>query len=169
MQQNPYAAENLLPQREAGELHAALADQITASLVCKGASSKLPPFIVGIKDHPDNPGVNPYVLLRLEDETEIAADDPHATLRSHRIPAIVLRPECDFQPWQTAVDYRKTFDGLRIFYIPKAGHFIQFEQPELMLSVIRAFLLDQPDVLAPYAGENDPRTAAAARTSPAGR
>ena len=50
-------------------------------MVCKGASGKLPPFITGMKDRSDNPGLNPYVLLRLEDETEIAAGDPHAALR----------------------------------------------------------------------------------------
>jgi len=86
-------------------------------------------FIVGSQERSDNPGLNPYVLLRLEDETEIAAGDPHATLRSHKTPAIMLRAQCDFVPWATAVDYRKTFADLKIYFIPKAGHFIQFEQP----------------------------------------
>ena len=67
----------------------------------------------------------------------------------------MLRAECDFMPWATAV----------IYFIPKAGHFIQFEQPELILSVIRAFL---PEVVAPYTEDADPSRAAPARTNPTG-
>lgn len=158
MQQNPHAAENLLSQREAGEIFAPLEAQNTASLVCKGASGRIPSFITGIKDRSDNPGLNPYVLLRLEDETEIAADDPHAALRTNKTPAIVLVGECNFLSWETAADYRKTFPNLKIFYILKAGHFIPFEQPELMTNVLRAFLLDQPDAIPPYTAEVDPRS-----------
>jgi proline iminopeptidase len=168
MQQNPDAAENLLPQREIEEFFAPLQEQFVASLVCKGASNKLPRSIVNVKDRFDNPGLNPYVLVRLQDQTEVAADDPHAALRGHRTPAILLRAECDFLPWGTDMDYRKTIADLKIFYIPKAGHML-FEQPELMLSVIRAFLLDQPDVMAPYTEDVDPRGVAAANTSPTGR
>jgi hypothetical protein len=48
---------------------------------------------------------------------------------------------------ERAVDYRRTFRHLEIFYIPKAGHYVQLEQPELMHRVLRAFLLDQPDAI----------------------
>jgi hypothetical protein len=71
--------------------------------------------------------------------------------------AILLFGECNYLAWNDSVEYRKTFAKLKIFYIPKAGHYIQFEQPELMNKVLRSFLLDQPDAFAPYTGDADPR------------
>lgn len=160
MQQNPDAAENLLPQREAEDLFAPLMAQRGGTLVCKGDSAKLPPVITAIKDQPDNPGFNPYVLQRLLDQTDIPQDDPHAALKGNKTPAILLVGECNYLAWKDAVDYRNTFGDLKIFYIPKAGHYIQFEQPELMVSVIRSFLLEQPDAIPPYNADIDPRSLA---------
>jgi hypothetical protein len=48
--------------------------------------------------------------------------------------------------------------NLKIYFIPHAGHYIQFEQPDLMRRIMVAFLLDQPDVIAPVEGDEDPRS-----------
>jgi len=85
--------------------------------------------------------------------------DPHAALRGNRTPAMILFGECDYVPWSVALDYRTTLSDAKTYYVPRAGHFIQFEQPELMRRMIVAFLLDQPDPIAPYSGESDPRKA----------
>jgi pimeloyl-ACP methyl ester carboxylesterase len=113
--------------------------------------------IANLKDQPDNPGLNPYVLQRIIDLTMTTQDDPHTALIGNTTPAILLKGECDFVPWKAALEYRKTFANLKIFYIPKAGHYIQFEQPALMTKVIRSFLLDQPDAIPPYIRDADPR------------
>jgi hypothetical protein len=42
----------------------------------------------------------------------------------------LLVGECSYISWKATVDYRKTFANLKIFYFPKAGHYLQFEQPE---------------------------------------
>jgi pimeloyl-ACP methyl ester carboxylesterase len=107
------------------------------TLVCKGNSSKVPPVIAGV-------------------ETVDSQGDPHAALRGNKTAAILLVGECNYIPWEAALDYRRTFADLKIFYFPKAGHYIQFEQPELMIQVIRSFLLDQPDAIPPYSGDADP-------------
>ena len=159
VEQNPDAADNLLPQRQAEELMAPVVAKTVGALVCKGDSNKLPSLLVGIKEHSDNPGFNPYVQQRLMDQTLSAHGDPHTALRGNPTPAILLLGECDFIPWEGALDYGKTFANLKIFYIPHAGHYIQFEQPELMSKVIRSFLLDQPDAIPPYMGNADPRPA----------
>ena len=91
------------------------------------------------------------------DQTLSAHGDPHTALRGNPTPAILLFGECDFIPWEVAVDYGRTFANLKIFYIPHAGHYIQFEQPELMSKVIRSFLLDQPDAIPPYTSDANPR------------
>jgi proline iminopeptidase len=74
-------------------------------------------------------------------------------------PAIILFSECDFIPWASSLDYRKTFAKARVYYISRAGHIIEFAQPELLARIIRAFLLDKPDVIRPYVGDDDLRKA----------
>jgi pimeloyl-ACP methyl ester carboxylesterase len=71
---------------------------------------------------------------------------------------MILSGECDYVPWSSKLDYQRTFSKATLYYLPKAGHFIQFEQPELMRRMILAFLKDQPDIVPPYVGEVDPRT-----------
>jgi pimeloyl-ACP methyl ester carboxylesterase len=157
--QNPEAAENLLPQREAEELFATGMGSVAGTLVCKNDSGKLPPVFAEIRRSPDNLGFSPYVGQQKVLETGNSGGDPHSALRNNRTPAILLFGECNYIPWSGALDYRKTFSNLKIYYIPRAGHYIQFEQPELMHRVILAFLLGQPDAILPYTSDADPRTA----------
>ena len=156
MEQNPDAADNLLSQRQAEELMAPVVGKTVGALVCRGNSNKLP-ALLRMGHPPENPGFNPYVQQRLQDQTLVANGDPHGALRGNRTPAILLFGECNYVPWDGAIDYKKTFANLKIFYFPRAGHYIQFEQPELMSKVIRSFLLDQPDPIAPYMRDADPR------------
>jgi pimeloyl-ACP methyl ester carboxylesterase len=154
---NPEAAERLLPQLESEMLVVSSFRQTLGTVVCKGDSDKLPKDLIAALDGHENPGVNPYVLQELIPDTEHAEGDPHATLRENHTPAILLYPECNYLSWGGAVDYRKTLPDLKIYYIPKAGHYIQFEQPELLKRVIEAFLLDRPEVLPEYTSDADPR------------
>lgn len=154
---NPNAAEKLVPQLESEILVVPSFRQTLGTVVCKGDFNKLPKDLIGALDGHENPGINPYVLQELVPDTENAEDDPHAALRENHTPAILLYPECNYLSWGGAVDYRKTLPNLKIYYIPRAGHYIQFEQPELLKRVILTFLLDQPEVLSPYTSDADPR------------
>ncbi len=155
---NPAAAEKLVPQLESEILVVPSFRQTLGTVVCKGNFNKLPSELISALDGHENPGVNPYVLQELVPDTEHAESDPHVALRENRTPAILLYPECNYLSWKGTVDYRRTLPNLTVFYIPRAGHFIQFEQPELLKRVIRAFLLDQPDPIPPYTSDADPRT-----------
>jgi pimeloyl-ACP methyl ester carboxylesterase len=155
---NPEAAENLVPQLESEILVVPSFRQTIGTVVCKGNFNKLPTDLIGALDGHENPGVNPYVLQELVPDTEHAEGDPHAALRENHTPAILLYPECNYLSWSGAVDYRRTMPNLKIYYMPKAGHYIQFEQPDLLKRVILAFLLDQPDAISPYISDADPRT-----------
>jgi pimeloyl-ACP methyl ester carboxylesterase len=160
MEKNPDAAEQLLPQREAQELTGPFLMEATRygkTLVCKGDSAKIPALIAGISNQPDDPGFNGYVSEILLEEASTAQADPRAVLRGNRTPAILLFGECNYLAWSESVEYRKTFANLQIFYIPKSGHYIQFEQPELMHKVISSFLLDQAVAIPPYTDDADPR------------
>lgn len=156
---NGDAAENLASQREIEGLILPYLDAELGTIVCKNNSSRLPPEIAAMRAAHENPGYNIYVRKNIEFDN----GDPHEALRKDHTPAILLYPECNFVPWDGAVDYRKTMPNLKIYYIPHAGHYIQIEQPELMRRVMVAFLLDQPDVIAPVEGDADPRLAASPR------
>ena len=154
---NPDAAENLLSQREAEELTVPVFGPTVKSLVCKGDSARLPQFVSNLGAVTENPGFNMYVLQQLIPQTDDPKGDPHGALRADHTPAILLYPECNYLPWSDVVDYRRTLPNLKVYYIPRAGHYIQFEQPELMRKIIGAFLLDQPDAIPAYGNEIDPR------------
>jgi pimeloyl-ACP methyl ester carboxylesterase len=154
---NPDAAEKLVPQLESEILVIPSFRQTLGTVVCKNDLNKLPNDLITALDGHENPGVNPYVLQEVIPDTEHEERDPHAALRENHTPAILLYPECNYLSWNGAVDYRKTLPNLKIYYIPRAGHYIQFEQRELLERVIRNFLLDQPDALSPYTSDVDPR------------
>ena len=158
LNRNPDAAQNLLSQPEAEELFVPFIASTVRTLVCKGDASKLPSFMKTIATSNVNPRLNPYALLSLDLSTEEPAGDPHAALRGNKTPAMILFGECDYLAWSGKLDYLKTLSNAKLYYVPKAGHYIQFEQPELMRRMVLAFLQDQPDVLLPYSGDADPRT-----------
>jgi proline iminopeptidase len=151
---NPDAAQNLVSQREAEGLLAPVLHDEQGVLVCKGDSKKLPNLTQSAHE---NPGFNGYLVQYLFPQTLLPAGDPHEALRKDHTPAILLYPECNYVPWSGAVDYRKTLPNVKIYFIPHAGHYIQFEQPDLMRRIMVAFLLDQPDVIPPVEGDEDPR------------
>jgi pimeloyl-ACP methyl ester carboxylesterase len=154
---NPGAAQNLVSQREAEGLLIPIVDWQIRGTVCKGDSDRLPQDLTDFQAAHDNPGMNPYVLQHLASEPNSPDGDPHAALRKDHTPAILLYSQCDFIDWSGALDYRRTMPNLKTYYIPHAGHYIQFEQPELMRRIMAAFLLDQPDVIAPVDSDEDPR------------
>lgn len=154
---NIEAGENLVPQLESEILVVPWFRNTLGTVVCKGSFNKIPKDLIDVLDGHENPGVNPYVVQEVIPDTEHAEGDPHAALRENHTPAMLLYPECNYLSWSGTVDYRKTLPNLKIYYIPRAGHYIQFEQPELLKHVILNFLLDQPDSLSPYTSDADPR------------
>jgi pimeloyl-ACP methyl ester carboxylesterase len=157
VERNPDAAQNLVSQREAEGLLIPILDWEIHDTVCKGDSDRFPKDFTDFQAAHDNPGMNPYVMQHLALEPKSPDADPHEALRKDHTPAILLYSQCDFIDWSAALDYRKTMPNLKTYYIPHAGHYIQFEQPELMRRIMAAFLLDQPDVITPVDSDVDPR------------
>lgn len=150
---NGDTAENLVSQREIEGLILPYLDAELGTIVCRGDSHRLPPEIAAMRAAKENPGYNIYVRKNIQFD----AGDPHDALRKDHTPAILPYPECNYVAWSGAVDYRHTLPNLKIYYIAHAGHYIQIEQFELMRRIMIAFLLDQPDVIAPVEGDADPR------------
>jgi hypothetical protein len=108
------------------------------------------------------------VVINVRRNIQFNNGNPHEVLRKDPTPTILLCPECNYVPWDGAVDYRKTLPNLKIYYIPHAGHYAQMEHPDLTRRIMVAFLLDQPDVIAPVQGDEDPRLRPAAPNSAQG-
>lgn len=157
-ERSPEAAENLVSQGEAEMLGVPSLRETLGTVVCAGDIGALPREVVAIVAGQENPGFNPYVTQELISGTSRPQDDPHAALRSNHTPAMLLFPECNYVSWTGAIDYRSTLPDLKIYYVPRAGHYIQFEQPQLLTRAITAFVLDQPDVIPPYKADADPRS-----------
>ncbi len=55
-----------------------------------------------------------------------------------------------------AYEYKETLPNATLLSIPNAGHALYGAQPELMLAVMRAFLLERPLPLSPYTASQAP-------------
>lgn len=70
--------------------------------------------------------------------------DPRDKLRNSPIPILVIRGQCDSQPWGFANEYLELFPNHQLHIIPDAGHSAYVEQPELFQQAIRTFLAGAP-------------------------
>ncbi len=66
--------------------------------------------------------------------------DPRPKLKNSKISVLILKGQCDNQPWGFATEYLSLFPQHQLCIIRNAGHFIYLEQPEMYLKTIRAFL-----------------------------
>ncbi len=66
--------------------------------------------------------------------------DPRPKLRNLPIPLLLMKGQCDNQPWGADKEYLDLFPNHRLVIVPDAGHGIYVEQPELYLETIKDFL-----------------------------
>lgn len=76
--------------------------------------------------------------------------DPHAALRHLTTPALVIKSECDYLTWSSAIDYRTTLPHTRLVYLPGAGHRAYAERPAAFFATVNAFLAGRPLPIPPY-------------------
>lgn len=82
--------------------------------------------------------------------------DPRPKLTSNLTPALVIRGECDYIPWEATCRYKDTLPNAEMVVVPGAGHAVTGSQPELTLALIHAFLAGQPLPLTPVASNDNP-------------
>ena len=66
--------------------------------------------------------------------------DPRPKLKGLKIPVLLMKGQCDNQPWGFMNEYIELFPNHQLKIIPDAGHSISVEQPERYLKTIREFL-----------------------------
>jgi len=67
--------------------------------------------------------------------------DPRPALKQCPIPVLVLKGQCDNQPWAYTAEYLECFHNHQFLYIRDAGHSISIEQKAAFLQGVRSFLL----------------------------
>ena len=66
--------------------------------------------------------------------------DIRPKLKGSKVPILLMKGQCDHQPWGFVNEYLELFPNHQLKIIPDAGHSISVEQPELYLKTIRGFL-----------------------------
>jgi len=66
--------------------------------------------------------------------------DIRPKLRNCKIPALIMKGQCDGMKWGYVTEYLNLFTNHRLIIIPNAGHSISREQPELYIKNILDFL-----------------------------
>lgn len=66
--------------------------------------------------------------------------DIRAKLKNCKIPALIMRGQCDGIKWGYVTEFLNLFDNNKLIIVPGAGHSITREQPELYIKYISEFL-----------------------------
>jgi len=85
-----------------------------------------------------------------------AAPDVRSALTGLPTPTLILKGECDYLSWQSAMDYRRALPDTTLLYLEGAGHNTYEDRPDEVLAAVRAFLSDGPLPEPPYPGGTAP-------------
>ena len=66
--------------------------------------------------------------------------DPRPKLKTSSIPVLIMRGQADNQKWANTREFMDLFTNHQLVIVPRAGHFIYLEQPELYINTIKEFL-----------------------------
>jgi proline iminopeptidase len=69
-----------------------------------------------------------------------ATPDVRQALTGLRIPALIVKGQCDYLDWRSATQYLDTLPDSTLCYLPGAGHDSYLDRPDLFVAALRAFL-----------------------------
>jgi proline iminopeptidase len=69
-----------------------------------------------------------------------ATPDVRSALTGTRPRGLIIKGQCDYLDWQSAVDYVDTFPGSALSYLPGAGHETYMDRPDAYVQAVRSFL-----------------------------
>lgn len=147
---NPTAAQQFATQSELNSLYDSFITDPSLEYQghCRGYQ---PETTVATRSSGGNYYANLLTLQSLK-----KAADPRPNLQGNQTPALVLRGECDYIPWEATYRYKQTLPNARLLLIPGAGHALIGAQPGLALASIRAFLTGQSLPLPAYDSSQPP-------------
>lgn len=86
-------------------------------------------------------GGNGFFASILTYKSIILMKDFREIIKGINLPVLILKGQCDNQPWGATNEYLNLFPNHKFVLIPNAGHFINVEQHEVYIREIKTFLL----------------------------
>jgi proline iminopeptidase len=88
-----------------------------------------------------NRGGNGYYASIMTYKSLFQLKDFRAKIRGMKIPVLVMKGECDNQPWGATNEYLSLFPNHRFKLVTNAGHYINVEQYQIYIEEIKNFLV----------------------------
>ena len=88
-----------------------------------------------------NRGGNGYYASIMTYKSLLQLKDFRPKIRGLKTPVLILKGECDNQPWGASNEYLNLFPNHTFSLVTKAGHFINVEQNEIYIREIKNFLV----------------------------
>lgn len=88
-----------------------------------------------------NRGNNGFYASIMTYKSILELKDFREKIKGMNTPVLVLKGQCDNQPWGATDEYLSLFPNHKFVLIPNAGHFINIEQHEIYIREIKGFLL----------------------------
>lgn len=88
-----------------------------------------------------NRGGNGYYASIMTYKSILLLKDFRPKIRGVRIPVLIMKGECDNQPWGATNEYLNLFPNHTFSLVANAGHFINVEQNEIYIREIKKFLV----------------------------
>jgi proline iminopeptidase len=92
------------------------------------------------KDIPASKGGRGYYSHIMTVKSFREVKDQRSKLQGLAIPTLLIKGQCDNQPWGVGEEYLKLFPEAELEIIEGAGHIIEIEHQEELLEIITAFL-----------------------------
>lgn len=139
---NPKAAYNFIPQSEINPFFASIVYLSKEGAVC--GPNNIPK---GISWN----GFGFWANIITLNHSKANAQKLAETLKTNQTPLLILRGTCDYLIGDVAYQYKSIFPNSVMLSVEDARHIIYWDKPDLFLEAVRAFLLDEPLPLLPYA------------------
>ncbi len=89
----------------------------------------------------ENRGSNGFFAGIMTYKSVLLLNDFREKIRGTNMKVLILKGQCDNQPWGATHEYLSLFPNHNFVLIPNAGHFINVEQHEIYIREIKNFLL----------------------------
>jgi proline iminopeptidase len=72
------------------------------------------------------------------------------------VPALIIKPQCDYLPWSFGTDLAHALPDARLVYLRGAGHSTYIERRDAFFGEVRAFIRGEPLPIAPQTDDRPP-------------
>lgn len=120
--------KKLMPDNEADQFLTVLNGELSKSTVCDASQISPSTLSAGYYSH----------IMTMKSLYQV--EDIREQMKTTNVPVLVMKGQCDNQPWGFTQEYLTLFPNAELSYIEDAGHSIATEQPKEYMKRIKAFL-----------------------------